>query len=193
MAQFRQDKIKKLGRLILRLILMLFAIAYLLSGIVCILLLVYILLSLSKYASLYFLAAFIAAVVLPGFVLTRTRRTKRSAGVKNLSKEDAVLRGLLLVTMVSLLVWAALQASLVAYVEAEYAAVRDSYRKLLLSYLKSRKEEGMLGAAWDVTLALKREYAGTYGQKYSYPVGSFRGPMFRHLPQCYRFTAGRAV
>jgi len=86
-----------------------------------------------------------------------------------------MLRGLLLVTVVFLLVWAALQASLVVYVEAEYAAVRDNYRKLLLSYLESRKEEGVLGAAWDATLALKREFEGAYGRKKLIPSRLVQG------------------
>jgi len=78
MAQFRKEKLKKLGKLILQLTLMLFAIAYSWYGTVYMLRMAYALLSLSKYASLYFLAAFIAIVSLPGFALARTRGAEKA-------------------------------------------------------------------------------------------------------------------
>ena len=168
---------------------MLFATAYLWLGVICMLPMIYVLLSLSKYASLHFLAAFIAIVFLPCLALARTGKLKRPTRAKNLPKEGTVLRGLLLVMVISSLIWTALQVSLVVYVEAEYAAMRDSYGKLFLSYLETHRKEGVLGAAWNATLALKREYMGTYGQKVLIPSRLLQKPMSRHSSRYYRSTA----
>jgi|GEM_PF-873675 len=181
MIQSTCEKFEELGKVILQLIFVLLALVPLYITIR----IAYILLSLSRYASLHFWSTLIAALALLGFILKKLKGLKRLMRAKNLSRLDAVLRGLFLAPLIF---WLVLSLSLVVYIEAEYVMIRNSYRRLFLSHLKSYGKERLLDAAWNITLALKQEFKGTYGLNVFIP--SRIPPFLSPILSLYRWTGG---
>ena len=144
----------------------------------------YCLLLTSKYAGLSFWIIFGVLLILLARIIKKQMRINRSVKV---GSDKSI--SLTLIIWILIFIWIALQASLAIYIEAEYFAIRDHYKRLFTYYLKSREDRDVLTAAWNITLLLRQDFKGTYGYNVFLPsryVSSYIGLFFSPLLSlCY--------